>query len=255
MTESSHSADMKKHASTLAASETAHFAPLADEWWSREGPMAALHAMNPARLTFIRSAIADGLNHHGQGKTPLKGLKILDVGCGGGLLSEPLARLGAEVTGLDASAELIAVAQTHAKAQGVDVHYQAGLIEELAESAKFDVIVASEVLEHVADPAFFLSEAASHLRQGGVFVATTLNRTLKSLALGIVVAEKVLGLAPEGTHHWKQFLKPSELAALLRKSGLEVGGLSGLRYNPLTNSAKLHPEDLAINYLIWAKKD
>jgi 2-polyprenyl-6-hydroxyphenyl methylase/3-demethylubiquinone-9 3-methyltransferase len=245
---------MKKTASTLAADEAAHFAPLAADWWNREGPASALHAMNPARLAFIRTAIAEGLKHKGQGRTPLKGIKVLDAGCGGGLLSEPLARLGAEVTGLDASAELIDVAKAHSGQQGLKINYLAGLIEDLAISKKFDVVVASEVLEHVADPALFLHHAAAHLGKGGVLVATTLNRTLKSLTLGIVVAEKVLGLAPEGTHHWRKFLKPSELAGLLREIGFEVGGLSGLRYNPFTNAARLHPADLAINYLMWAKR-
>lgn len=245
---------MKKTASTLAADEAAHFAPLAADWWNREGPASALHAMNPARLAFIRTAIAEGLKHQGQGRTPLKGMKILDAGCGGGLLSEPLARLGAEVTGLDSSPELVAVARDHASQQGLKIDYRTGLIEELAAKEKFDVVVASEVLEHVADPALFIQHAAAHLGKGGILVATTLNRTLKSLTLGIVVAEKVLGLAPDGTHHWRKFLKPSELAGLLRENGFEVGGVSGLRYNPFTNAARLHPDDMAINYLMWAKR-
>lgn len=246
---------MKTQKSTLAADEAAHFVPLANDWWNREGPMLALHAMNPARLSFIRQAIAEGLGHKGSGKTPLKGVKILDIGCGGGLLSEPLARLGAEVTGLDANPELIEVAKAHAKAQGVKVTYRTGLIEELKPSEKYDVVLASEVLEHVAEPSLFIEHAAAHVRKGGVFAATTLNRTLKSLMLGVVVAEKLMGLAPEGTHHWRKFLKPSELAAQLREQGLEVGGLSGLVYNPFTNSAKLHPSRLDINYLMWAKKE
>lgn len=244
---------MTKFSSSSAASPNL-FSDLAPVWWDKNGIMSALHTLNPARLAFIRQAVATGLSLSLDGKKPYKGLKMLDVGCGGGVLSEPLARLGAEVTGLDASEQLIAAAKAHAKDAGLPITYVSGYLADYKGKDKFDVIVLSEVLEHVDDVPALIAEAVKRLKPKGILVATTLNRTLKSLTLGIWAAEYIFGLVERGSHQWDKFIRPSELVGILEAAGLTLGDLSGLRYNPLSNSAKLHPTDLAINYLVWAQK-
>lgn len=234
---------------TVDPAEQAHFAALQDAWWAADGELAGLHAYNPVRLNFILEAVRQGMDH----KDRLNGLKVLDIGCGGGILSEGLARLGAEVTGLDVGVEAIEAARRHAQGSGLNITYHCGEIEDYRPKNRFDVVIASEVIEHVADPAAFVAEAVRCLQPGGVLVITTFNRTLQSLALGIGMAEYVLGLAPRGTHQWDKFIKPSELAHMLEGNGLAVKGLMGARYNPLSRSMRMAPGDLSMNYMLWAQ--
>lgn len=239
---------------TLDPHEQSRFGALSHEWWAEDGAFAALAAYNPIRLAYIREAVTKGMGRDVSGKTPLKGLRILDIGCGGGILAEPLARMGAKVTGLDATAPAIAAAKQHAKQSGLEIDYRLSTIERFKPSAKFDVVVASEVLEHVADAESFLQNAASMLRPGGVLVITTINRTLRSLTFGIIAAEHILKMVPIGTHSWKKFIKPSEIAALLEGTGAEVQDVMGVLYNPLTKRMRTSRSDLAVNYMLWALK-
>jgi 2-polyprenyl-6-hydroxyphenyl methylase / 3-demethylubiquinone-9 3-methyltransferase len=231
---------MKKPArTTIDAAEQAHFSAHADDWWEPKGSYRALHGYTAARLRFITAATGD-----------LSGKSVLDIGCGAGLLCEPLARAGALVTGLDATAASLAAAKAH---QGsLKIRYILGEAADLRE--QFDVVVASEVLEHVADAQAFLADASARLKPGGVLVLSTLNRTLPSLLLGVIAAEHILGLAPKGTHHWQKFRTPAEVIRALEAVGLEVGGMSGARYNPFTARFSLHPSATSINYLLWAQK-
>ena len=239
--------------------ELVRFSQLAEEWWDESGALASLHHLTPARMAFIRNAVAAGLREGELSpcdRCSLEGLEVLDLGCGGGLLAEPMTRLGARVTGVDATEEAIQAAQAHAVRGGLAIDYVHGTVDDLPrKQGLFDLVVASEILEHVPDPEVFLGKACSRLKPGGVLVITTVNRSLKSLLLGVVVAEKVLKLVPEGLHDWQAFLKPSEVAGILRDLGMSVGDISGLRYNPFNQRARLTPHDLGINYLMWAKKD
>lgn len=240
----------RRPSATLDPAQQAHFAALEADWWNKSGPLRSLHDMTPARLTYIRQAIREGLGHKNK---RLEGLSILDLGCGGGLLSEALASLGAKVTGLDATPEAIKAAQKHAKESKLKIDYRVGEVENFKPKAKFDVVIASEVIEHVAEPALFISEAARCLKKGGVFILSAPNRTLRSLALGVVMAEHVLRLLPVGTHDWRKFLKPSEVVEMLEACGLEAQDVCGLRYNPLTHTASLSPGDAGVQYLLWAQ--
>ena len=242
-------------ASSIDRSEIEKFARQADEWWDPDGNFRPLHRLNPARLSFIRDQLCE---HFGKEKSvrPLKGLKLLDVGCGGGLLAEPLARMGAEVTAIDAAEESVAAAKLHAEAMGLKIGYRAVTAEALlAEGARFDAVLSLEVVEHVADVEGFLATLAGLVRPGGALILSTLNRTPKSFGLAIVGAEYLLRWVPRGTHDWRRFLKPSELANGLRPYGLEVQALAGLVYNPLTDSWRTDEQDLDVNYLLMAVKD
>lgn len=239
---------------TLDPAEQARFASLSGQWWAEGGELDALKAYNPVRLAFIRGAVTEGLKHKGTARQPLKNLSALDIGCGGGLLAEPLARMGAKVTGIDATPEAIAAARSHARNSGLEIDYRVTTIERFAPGKKYDLVIASEVLEHVADAESFLTGACSLLRPGGVIVVTTFNRTLRSLALGIIAAEHILKVAPVGTHSWKKFLKPSEVAAVLRESGVQVEDVQGALYNPLTGRMRASRTDLAVNYMLWGRK-
>jgi 2-polyprenyl-6-hydroxyphenyl methylase/3-demethylubiquinone-9 3-methyltransferase len=226
----------------VAQAEIARFAALAREWWDPAGPMAMLHRMNPARLSWaIARAAARGLTPPGP---------VLDVGCGAGLAAEGLARRGFAVLGLDASAELIAVARAHAGATWPHLSYRAATIEELAaEGARFPLITAYEVIEHVPDPASFLATLAELLSPGGLLVLSTLNRTLASLVLAKWMGEYVLGWVPRGAHEWRRFLRPEELEGLGGRAGLVLDDLAGLSFDPLRRRFTLS-RDLRINYLI-----
>ncbi len=245
----------RKGATSVDAAEIEKFAAQARDWWDPDGNFRPLHRLNPARLAFIRDRLAE---HFGlaAGAKPLKGLRLLDVGCGGGLLAEPLARMGAKVTAIDAAEESVEAAKHHARAVGLEIDYRAVTAEELAaQGASFDAVLSLEVVEHVADVPGFLSTLAALVRPGGALVLSTLNRTPKSFMMAIVGAEYFLRWVPRGTHDWKRFLKPSELAATLRPEGLEVTALSGLVYNPLTDSWRTDEQDLDVNYLLMAVKD
>jgi 2-polyprenyl-6-hydroxyphenyl methylase / 3-demethylubiquinone-9 3-methyltransferase len=240
--------------STIDPAEIARFAAMAADWWDPKGSCRPLHKLNPARLGFIRDRLAGHFGRDAKGKAPFAGLRLLDIGCGGGLVSEPMARLGFAVTGVDATAENIAVARDHAAAQNLRVDYRCDTAEALvAAGAQFDAVLALEVVEHVAHPAAFLGSIGRLVRPGGAVVLSTLNRTAKAYALGIVGAEYVLRWVPRGTHDWSKFVKPSELAAAVRGAGLEVQALAGLLYDPLADRWSIG-SDLDVNYLMVATR-
>ena len=251
------SADPIKSAS-VDAEEVTKLSASAEEWWDPAGRFRPLHRLNPVRLAFIRDRVATHAGRDPLAERPLQGLRLLDIGCGGGLLAEPLARLGAEVVGIDASQENVEVAALHAARSGLAIDYRQTSAEALAEDlttpgARFDAVVNMEVVEHVADAAAFLHASAALVEPGGAMVLATLNRTPKAFALAIVGAEYVLGWLPRGTHDWRRFLRPSELAALLRDGGLEIAELTGVAYNPLTAAWRL-ARDLDVNYMVFAVK-
>eukprot|EP00897_Mesotaenium_endlicherianum_P002370 jgi/Mesen1/2160/ME000152S01246 len=246
----------RKRTSSVDPEEVAKFARQADTWWDLNGPHKGLHSMNPARLAFIQSAVCRHLNLDASKARPLEGLRVLDVGCGGGLLCEPLARLGAEVTGVDATEANTKVASLHAKADLVtaSIKYMAVTAEELVEEGKvYDLVIASEVIEHVAEPEAFVQSLGALCRPGGGVAVSTINRTVRSHALAIVAAEYVLNLVPRGTHEWSKFVTPEELALMFRRSGLKMEELSGLFYNPINNTWSLFDDD-AVNYIAFATK-
>ncbi len=227
--------------------ELERFRDMGSRWWDRDGPMRPLHNLNPTRIDWIRARLAKQLLQHPAvaGK-----LTILDIGCGGGLLSEPLARLGARVTAIDPNPELIDIARSHARGSGLDIDYQATTAEALAASGiSFDVVCAMEVIEHVVDPAAFVAVSGSLLRPGGQLLGATLNRTLKSFGLAILGAEYVLGWVPKGTHQWEKFVTPDEFENHMENAGLRVVERTGLVYSPLGDRWKLSP-DLAVNYMM-----
>lgn len=251
------SADPIKSAS-VDAEEVAKLSASAEEWWDPAGRFGSLHRLNPVRLAFIRDRVATHAGRDPLAERPLQGLRLLDIGCGGGLLAEPLARLGAEVVGIDASPANVEVAALHAAESGLAIDYRQTSAEDLAEDpttagARFDVVINMEVVEHVADAAAFLHASAALVRPGGAMVLATLNRTPKAFALAIVGAEYVLGWLARGTHDWRRFLRPSEVAAMLRDGGLEIAELTGVAYNPLTATWRL-ARDLDVNYMVFAVK-
>lgn len=234
--------------------EVARFDALAATWWDEAGPMRVLHRFNPVRLGYIRDALC---RHHGRDpEVPfaLDGLTVCDVGCGGGVLSEPLARLGATVTGLDPAERNLAVARSHAEAAGVPVDYQARTIEQVvASGATFDAVLIMEVVEHVSDMPAFVRGACAAVKPGGLLFAATINRTLRSFALAIVGAEYVLGWLPKGTHDWEKFVTPAELSAAIRAGGLDVTDTTGVVYNPLNDGWRTG-RDTAVNYMLSAAR-
>lgn len=239
---------------TAAPDEIAKFQAFAETWWDAEGAMAPLHKINPVRIGFIRDQICAHLDRDPLAEAPLAGLDLLDIGCGGGLLCEPMARLGARVTGIDAAERNIRVAEQHAAKSGLDIDYRCVLPEDLArDGATFDVILNMEVVEHVADLAAFMTACTGMVRPGGAMIVTTINRTPKSLLLAKIGAEYVLRWLPPGTHDWRKFVKPSELARHLRAGGMKVSRIDGMNYRLLYDRWVLGG-DLAVNYLIFAVK-
>jgi len=236
---------------SVDAGEVEKFARLAKDWWDPKGPMAPLHRMNPARLAFVRDRLAVDRGS----MRPLAGLRLLDLGCGGGLLSEPLARMGATVVGADATGEILEVARRHAADQGLAIDYRETTAEALlAAGEAFDAVLALEVVEHVAEPGAFLASAAGLVRPGGQLLLSTINRTAKSYLMAIVGAEWVLRVLPRGTHDWRRFLTPAELARLVTAQGLRVSETRGLVLNPLDRGWRLSDRDLDVNYLLAAEK-
>lgn len=217
--------------------------------------MKPLHRLNPARMGYLKQQICSHFGRDETSFTPFKGLHMADIGCGGGLVTEPLCRLGAEVTGVDAGRENISVARQHAKQQGLNINYVATTAEKLAaEGKKFDVVTALEIVEHVAAPQLFISECCRLVKKNGLLIFSTLNRTPKSFALGIVAAEYILRWVPAGTHDWKKFLKPSELARPLEQARFEVTNISGLVYNPLNRQFSISTTDIDVNYFLTATR-
>ena len=235
-------------AANVDPAEIARFSAIAARWWDPQGPQGPLHALNPARLGFIA------------GRHPLRGSDVLDVGCGGGLLAEAMAREGARVLGIDLAADLVDVARLHAlerrqAGEVLSLDYRVQAVESLAEEApgRFDVVTCMELLEHVPDPQSVLTACAALLKPGGVLFASTLNRTPAAFALAIVGAEYVTGLVERGTHDWRRFIRPSELAAGLRRAGLVLEESTGLHYDPIRRTAHVGP-GTAVNYLVMARK-
>jgi 2-polyprenyl-6-hydroxyphenyl methylase/3-demethylubiquinone-9 3-methyltransferase len=234
--------------------EVARFAARAEAWWDADGPYRALHALNPTRIAYVRDRVAAHFGRDRGDFEPLAGLSLLDVGCGGGLLAEPMARLGARVVGIDAGEENVRAAARHAAQAGLAIDYRGTTVEALAsDGERFDVVLNMEVVEHVADRDAFLAACAGLVAPGGAMVVATLNRTLKAYALAIVGAEYVLRWLPRGSHRWDKFVRPSELARALRAGGLELRDITGMGYDPLTGGWRLG-RDVGVNYMVFAVK-
>lgn len=242
-----------KTSNTVNKNEISHFQHDSKSWWEENGPFKPLHGINPVRLSFIRTTLENaGIIKLKTQDKHLKKLNVLDVGCGGGLVCEPLARLGATVTGIDADSQAIEVARDHAALSGLDITYQNTAIEHIHSS--FDIITALEIIEHVDTPNEFLTMLVTNLAPGGVLFISTLNRTAKSWALGIIAAEYILDLVPKGTHTWRQFVRPSELTRQLSNLGCIPLAASGITHNPLTGNFALAPHDLDVNYIMAFQK-
>lgn len=241
---------------SIDPADVARFSAQAAEWWDARGPFAPLHKFNPARLAFVRDRAAERFDRDVRKRGVFDGLTLLDVGCGGGLIAEPMRRMGFSVTAIDASSENIGTARAHAAQQDLDIGYRAATVEQLeAEGAgPFDVVLTLEVIEHVADPEAFVRACSRLVKPGGLLIVATLNRTLKSLALGKVAAEYILRWVPAGTHDWNQFLKPEEIRAMLAEESVTVSGPYGLVYDPLTDRWS-EGDDAGINYMMIATRD
>jgi 2-polyprenyl-6-hydroxyphenyl methylase/3-demethylubiquinone-9 3-methyltransferase len=240
--------------STVDPREVARFSELAAEWWDPRGKMRALHKFNPVRLGFIRDAAARRFGRDPRRLDSLAGLRVLDIGCGGGILSEPLARLGASVVGADPSAANIEAARVHAAKSGVGVDYRATTAEALADAGEtFDLVLAMEVVEHVADLNLFVRRCAAMVRPGGLMIAATINRTLKSFALAIVGAEYILRWLPRGTHQWDKLVTPNELEGAMERGGLRQIDEAGVIYNVLADAWQLG-RDMDVNYMLVAER-
>lgn len=240
---------------TVDAAEIAKFAGMAEDWWDPDGRFRPLHKFNPVRLQFLRDRMAAHFGRNIAADRPFEALSVLDIGCGGGLLTEPMARLGATVTGIDATERNVEIARIHAERMGLDIEYVFATAGDLATGKRrFDVVLNMEVIEHVADRRAFLADSAGLLRPGGLMFLATLNRTPKSYLFAILGAEYVLHWLPRGTHDWRRFVRPSELAAGLRANGLALRELTGVTYDPMHDRWALAPGDLGINYIAVAEK-
>jgi 2-polyprenyl-6-hydroxyphenyl methylase/3-demethylubiquinone-9 3-methyltransferase len=245
----------KAKASTVDPVEVARFSALAAEWWDPRGKMAPLHKFNPVRLGYIRDRAASRFGRDAKQLGCLKGLRFLDIGCGGGILSEPLARLGATMVGADPSQTNVEAARHHAAQSGLTVDYRQATAEELAEAGeRFDVVLAMEVVEHVTDVNLFVESCASMVKPGGLMIAATLNRTLKSFALAIVGAEYILRWLPRGTHQWDKFVTPNELEIAMERGGLRVTDEQGVIYNLFRDEWQLS-SDTDVNYMLTAERE
>ena len=248
---------MPSHASavtTVDSTEIAKFSAMAEAWWDPHGDFKPLHILNPTRIAFIRDLAARHFGRDPGVEAPLEGLTLCEIGCGGGLLTEPMRRLGAEVTGIDPSARNIGIARSHAETGGIKITYLQCAAEDMIERREsFDIVLAMEVVEHVANVDLFIASCAQLVKPGGLMFLATLNRTAKAFAFAIVGAEYVMRWLPRGTHDWRKFVKPSELANPLRRAGLSIERLTGVTYNPLADRWSLS-RDLDVNYMLAAKR-
>ena len=241
-------------ATTINDAEVAKFTAMAEEWWDPKGKFKPLHKFNPVRLSYIREALLSHFGRDGTAMRPFEGLTILDVGCGGGLLCEPLTRLGATVTGIDAAERNIAIARLHAEKSGLAIDYQATTSEALAaQGKKFDMVLNMEVVEHVDNVPLYMQSCADLVKPGGLMLTATINRTARAYAFAIVGAERVLRWLPVGTHDWNKFLTPDEIKALLTRNGLSVTGETGVVFHPLADEWRAS-RDMGINYMVLAQK-
>ena len=246
---------MQAAQSTIDATEVAKFEAMAAEWWDPNGKFKPLHMLNPCRLDYITSQIAAEFERDQGLHAPFEGLRILDIGCGGGLLSEPMARLGADVVGADAAPGNIPVAQVHAEQSGLKIDYRHTTAEDMAaEGEQFDVVLNMEVVEHVADPLAYLTACQQLLKPGGLMVCSTINRNPKSFAMAIVGAEYVMRWLPKGTHEWSKFITPDELYGLISQAGLTPVDRKGFVFNPVTWQWRLSDRDLSVNYVTASVK-
>ena len=241
-------------ASTIDADEVARFERMAKTWWDERGPMAPLHKFNPVRLAYIRDQAAAHFNRDKKQAGCLTGLRILDIGCGGGILSEPLARLGASMVGADPATANIEVARSHAAQEGLSIDYRDTTAESLADAGeRFDIVLAMEVVEHVTDVDLFVRRCGEMVKPGGMMIAATINRTVKSFALAIVGAEYILRWLPRGTHRWDKFVTPDELETAMSHADLRVVDERGVIYNLLSDAWQLS-DDMDVNYMLTAAK-
>lgn len=239
---------------TIDTAEVDRFSRMAAEWWDPKGKFKPLHKFNPVRLAYIRDRVAERFGRDPHSSRPFDGLRFLDIGCGGGLLCEPMARLGATVVGADASETNIEVAKLHAAQSGVSIDYRATTAEDLADAGEqFDVILNMEVVEHVADVPLYMSKCAQMVKPGGIMFVATINRTLKALGLAIVGAEYVLRWLPRGTHQYERLVRPDELERALAESGMTITDRTGVSYNPLADRWQ-KSRDLDVNYMVLAQK-
>ena len=240
---------------TIDPSEVEKFSAMAAEWWDPFGKFKPLHKFNPTRLALIKDRICEHFGCDQSARQPLEGLRLLDIGCGGGLVSEPMRRLGASVTGLDAAEKNIKTAMTHAEQGGLEIDYRASTVEALAQSgeAPFDVVLNLEVVEHVADVDLFLETSASLVKPGGMMAVATINRTLKALATAKIGAEYILRWLPAGTHDPRKFVKPAEIRSPLERAGLQIESVTGVSYEPLRDRWR-RSEDLSVNYMMFASR-
>lgn len=249
---------MQQKKTTVDPAEIEHFSKDSARWWDEEGPFRPLHRLNPARMAYIRDQACAHFGRDPRSLRPLEGLKILDAGCGGGLVCEPLARMGADATGIDADETAIDAARAHARGVGLDIRYEAAATDELVEKRgkqdKFDIVLALEIVEHVASVDKFVENCVDLCKKDGLLIFSTLNRTPKSFALGIVAAEYLLRWVPRGTHDWRKFIRPSELAAALRRAGAVPAGVKGLAFSPLKGEFLLSDNDVDVNYFMSATK-
>jgi len=239
---------------TVDPKELAYYTAMAEEWWKPQGRFASLHRLNPVRLRFICDRVARHFGRNPDKHLPLQGLRVLDIGCGGGLLSEPMTYLGADVTGIDATGKLVQVARVHAVANAVDIDYRHALAEDLLRTnERFDVIVNAEVIEHVADVDQFVESCCQLMKPGAIMIVATLNRTLKSLLFAKIAGEYILRLLPRGTHDWNRFIRPRELETKLIRFGVQTGEVVGVGYNPLLKIFRIN-DNPAVNYMAVAVK-
>jgi 2-polyprenyl-6-hydroxyphenyl methylase / 3-demethylubiquinone-9 3-methyltransferase len=245
---------LRETSATVDPEEIERFAAQAEAWWDPEGSFRPLHRLNPTRLGFLRQHLVAHFRRNSSSLRPFEGLTLLDIGCGGGLIAEPMSRLGFRVTAIDADAEAIAVARDHAQAIGLAIDYQVDTAESVADTGqRFDVVLALEIIEHVADPAVFLGCVGVLVKQGGAFIGATLNRTARSFALAIIGAEYFLGWLPRGTHDWRKFMRPSEIVLGLRRNGLCAIHLAGVSYD-LAHGEWSLSRDLEVNYMVMAAR-